>query len=65
MKAKTIKLCEGHKGGFGLLKIIPLKAVYRGTPVAKLKVVLVDRGDSCVQCRANRIARERKARITK
>ena len=52
-KAKTIKLCEGHKGGFGLFLIISSNSLYRGTPVKRLKVVLVDK-EHCVQCLANR-----------
>jgi hypothetical protein len=50
--AKTIKLCEGHIGGFGLLKIMTPKAQYRGTPIKKLTVIKVEKTD-CIQCKAN------------
>lgn len=53
MAAKTIKLCEGHKGGFTLVKIMNPRATYRGTPVTKLKVTVVDK-EHCVQCKANK-----------
>ena len=49
---KTIKLCEGHKGGFGLFKIISPGLLYRGTRIDKLTVTLVDKAD-CVQCLAD------------
>ncbi len=61
-KPRIIKLCEGHKGGFGLLKAVSPTATYRDTPVTKLKVVLVDRGESCVQCEANQRARKKRGR---
>ena len=57
--AKTIKLCEGHKGGFGLFIAVSPNLLYRGTPVRKLKVILVDK-ESCVQCKANKMARLKK-----
>ena len=57
-KAKTVKLCLGHKGGFGLLKAMTPRATYRGIPVTKLKVVVVDKGDLCIQCKSNRIVRK-------
>jgi hypothetical protein len=54
MPVKTIKLCEGHKGGFGLFKVMGGTSMrYRGTPLNKLKVVVVDKKD-CVQCKANK-----------
>ena len=39
MTVKTIKLCLGHKGGFGLFKAM--------SPTAAYKVVVVGR-ESCV-----------------
>ena len=59
--AKTIKLCEGHKGGFGLFLAISPNLLYRGTPVRKLKVVLVDK-EQCVQCKANKRAKARRGK---
>ena len=53
---KNIKLCEGHKGGFGLLKIIAPNTFYRGTSIKQLKVIVVDKAD-CVQCKANKKGR--------
>jgi hypothetical protein len=54
MAAKTIKLCEGHKGGWQLFKIMGGSTLrYRGTPLTKLKVVVVDKAN-CVQCKANK-----------
>lgn len=58
-KVQTIRLCEGHKGGFGLLRAMAPRATYRGVLIAKLRVIVVGRGDSCVQCKANRVAREK------
>jgi hypothetical protein len=54
MAAKTIKLCEGHKGGFGLFRIMGGKTLqYKGTPINKIKVVVVDK-EHCAQCKANK-----------
>jgi hypothetical protein len=53
---KNIKLCEGHKGGFGLVKIMSPNVTYRNTPITKLKVIVVDKTD-CVQCKSNKKGR--------
>ena len=58
MTVKNIRLCEGHKGGFGLVGIVFPMAAYRGTPVTKLKVVLVDK-EECVLCIINKRVRRR------
>lgn len=57
MKTKTIKLCEGHKGGFGLMRIISPDLTYKGTPVNKLTVTIVEKSD-CVQCKSNQSSRK-------
>lgn len=53
MPARTIKLCEGHKGGFGMLLALFPHSFYRGTAIKNITVKLVEK-DECIQCKANK-----------
>jgi len=48
--SKTIKLCEGHIGGLGLLQAL-------GVIDKNIKAIKVDK-DQCEQCIANKKARK-------